>query len=111
MTFLAEITYWRDSNDYAIQYRIASEERKNAYWLTGRNFEPIPYGFDHKFCRFTVHNGATKNDELNFWVCGECKLPRPYLWPLFIVECDECEENFFIKRYPIVYHLCENCGG
>jgi hypothetical protein len=115
--FLTKVQFRRDgTKPYEFDLELQDEQsgrddRNFTYWLKEKVIYDVPDKFFWRFCSDSKHKGACKSNSLNFWVCADCMLPRTCIWPLLIVECDECEELFFIKRYPIRYHLCSDCGG
>lgn len=81
------------------------------FWIKDGPYESIPYQFISNFCDSHTAGYWCHDDRRNFRVCNTCsKLPLS-CWPLFIFKCDECDEPFLAKRYPIKYILCRDCGG
>ena len=91
--------------------RLETPEIEWNYWLKSPPWRDIPFVYLSYFCDSHSSGYWKHSDKYNFRVCNTCdKLPLN-CWPLFIFECDECEEQFLIKRYPIHYQLCSDCGG
>lgn len=118
MTEYAEIQYLRNTDlwkSYTPEWRESlikeTPEIEWKYWLKRQPWRDCPFVYLSYFCN--QHNtGYWKhNSAKNFRTCVTCgKLPLD-CWALFIFECDECEQPFMIKRYPVHYQLCEDCGG
>lgn len=117
MTALAPLQFWyatdlvksytKEWKEYLLQ---EDPELEWKYWLKSQPDGDCPFFFRSYFC--DIHKGYWKHSKKwNFRSCNICgKLPLD-CWPLFIFECDECENQFIIKRYPIHYQLCGDCGG
>jgi hypothetical protein len=118
MSAYAEIQYLRDTElwrGYTPEWkewkRQETPEIEWKYWLKSQPWRDCPMFFLSYFCNEHTTGYWKFSEKYNFRVCNECgKLPLN-CWPLFVFECDECEEPFVIQRYPVHYHLCLDCGG
>lgn len=119
MTAYAPIQYLRDTElwkSYTPEWRAwkiqETPEIEWKYWLKDKPFSNFPYYFHSYFCDDEHNSGYWKHSERwNFRVCNTCDRLPFSCWPLFVFDCDECEEPFVIRRYPVHYHLCMDCGG
>jgi hypothetical protein len=117
MAAFASLRYWMESaSTYTPEWREFLKKESPgiewAYWLKDDPVKDMPFLYRSYFCFSLSHTGYLRHsEELNHWgACPVCKKMTPKLWPLFIFQCDECDD-IFIHKYPVKYHLCSDCGG
>ena len=110
---VANTDLWKSYTDEWREWkRQETPEIEWKYWLKSQPWRDCPFVYLSYFCDTSNHSGFWRNDPgRNFRVCNDCGRLPLNCWPLFVFECDECDDIFLIKRYPIHYQLCEDCGG
>lgn len=119
MTALANLQYLRDTElwkSYTPEWREwkikETPEIEWKFWLkNGTFYESLPAYFSDYFCDAHTSGYWKHSSQFNFRVCNTCGRLPLNCWPLFVFRCDECDELFVARRYPIHYQLCHNCGG
>lgn len=112
LTYIRNTDLWRNyTKEWREWKKQETPDIEWKYWLKSQPNRDCPMFFLSYFCN--EHSGGywDYSEQYNYRCCNTCgKLPLS-CWPLFVFECDGCEEPFVIKRYPVRYQLCNSCGG
>lgn len=118
MVAFAELQYLRNTElwkSYTPEWRAfkiqETPEIEWKFWLKSEPYRSLPVLGWGLFCDKHTAGYWKFDSEKNFRTCNECGLLPLSVWPMFVFECDTCEEIFVADRYPIHYELCKDCGG